>query len=156
MSVHEWHFQINLADESGAQIPATVDCEAKYWNDDRFTHRDCSINLKFRDTQLAATDRDFFEALCRLREQLVILGLSPLCYGACRNVFPSGMLRDMGRGLRAYRLELGRRGKPEVVDIFDSGNDLDIVSVETQRDFYDEWLKQTRGAVEQIVGCEPR
>jgi len=146
MSVHEYHFQINLADQAGTLIPATVDCEAKYWNEGKFTRRSCTIHLKFNDTQLDATHRDFFEALCRLRGQLTGRGLSPLCYGASRNVFPSGMLRDMGNALRAYRLRMGHRGNAGIVGIFDSGEDLDIVSVETQRQFFDEWLQSFRGA----------
>ena len=146
MSVHQYRFEIELADQGRARIPATLDCETKFWTEAQFSRRACSINLKFRDTQLFASDRDYFEAFCRLREQLASLNLSPLCYGACRNVFPSGMLRDMGDGLRAYRLELGSRVKPEVVDIFASGDDLDIVSVETQRQFYYEWLQSCRGA----------
>ena len=146
MSVHEHHFELELADEAGARIPATVDCAAKYWNDGQFSRRTCSISLKFGETQLSASEHDFFEALCRLREQFVTLGLAPLCYGACRNVFPSAMLRDMADGLRAYRLRLGSRGKPEVVEIFSSGDDLDIVSVATQRQFYDAWLQSRHGA----------
>jgi hypothetical protein len=146
MSVHQYHFEVELADQAGARIPATLDCETKFWTEGQFTRRVCSISLKFRDSQLIASDRDYFEALCRLREQLAGLDLSPLCYGACRNVFPSGMLRDMGDGLRAYRLQLGRRAKPDVVEIFASGDDLDIVSVETQRQFYDAWLQSRRDA----------
>ena len=152
MSVHEYHFQIDLADETGTRIPAILDCEAKYWNEGNFTRRSCTIHLEFKDEQMAATDRDFFEALCSLREKLAKHGLSPLCYGASRNVFPSGMLRDMGNALRAYRLRMGHRGNAGIVRIFDSGDDLDIVSVETQRQFHKEWLQSFGNAIEQIVG----
>jgi hypothetical protein len=146
MSVHKYHYEIELVDETGTRIPAKVECEAMYWTEGERSRRTCSINLSFGDTQLHASDRDFFESLCRLREQLATLGLSPLCYGACRNVFPSGMCRDMGSGLHAYRLQLGSRAKPEIVNIFGSGDELDIVSVETQRQFFDEWRLSVRGA----------
>ena len=155
MFVKEWHFERQLAVESGTRIPATLDCEAKYWNEDKFSRRACRINLNFRDCQLDATDRDFFEALCRLREQLAKLGLVPFCYGASRNVFPSGMMRDMANGLTAYRMEMGRRGKrTDAVRIFDSGADVDPVSVEMQKQFFDQWLQSFRSAAEQIVGPE--
>jgi hypothetical protein len=145
MSVHESHFEIDLADEAGTRIRASVDCEARHWTEDQFSRRTCAISLRFRDTQLNASEHDFFEALCRLREQLAVLGLSPLCYGASRNVFPSGMCRDMADGLCAYRLRLGDRSKPDIVGIFDSGDDLEVVSVETQRQFFNEWRQSRRG-----------
>jgi hypothetical protein len=155
MSEHEWHFQISLADQTGAIVPATVDCEATYSTENNFSRRDCRIKLNFRDCQITATDRDFFEALCRLREQLAELGLVPMCYGASRNVFPSGMMRDMANGLTAYRMEMGRRGRRgDAVRIFDWGADVDPVSVEIQRQFFDQWLQSFRNAAEQIVGPE--
>ena len=152
MSVHQYHFEINLRNEDGSQFPATVNCEAKYWNEGEFTRRSCTIHLRFDNTELEATDRDFFEALCRLREQLASQGLSPLCYGASRNVYPSGMLRDMGNALRAYRLRIGERGNAGIVGIFDAGDDLDIVTVEKQRQFHEEWLQSMGIARENNIG----
>jgi hypothetical protein len=146
MSQHQYHFEINLVDQTEARIPATVDCEVTYWNEGNFTRRSCAIHLAFDETTLDATDHDFFRALCVLREQLTTRGLSPLCYGASRNVHPSGMLVDMSNGLRAYRLRIGHRGNAGIVGIFDAGDDLDIVSVEAQRQFYEEWLQSFRGA----------
>ncbi len=46
--------------------------------------------------------------------------------------------------------------KGDVVWIFDSGADLDPVSVEIQRHYYDEWRQSFRSAGEQIVGRERR
>jgi len=45
-----------------------------------------------------------------------------------------------------------RRG--DVVWIFDSGADLDPVSVEIQRHYCDEWRQSFRSAGEHVVGAE--
>jgi hypothetical protein len=151
MSVKERHFEIQLANEAGGKIPATLDCETTYWNEGKFSRRTCRINLHFGDSEITAHDRDFFEAFCRVREQLAKMHLIPLCYGANRNVFSSGMLRDMANGLTAYRMEMGRRVKRgDAVRIFDSGSDIDPVSVEVQKQFFDQWLQSFSTAAERI------
>jgi hypothetical protein len=48
----------------------------------------------------------------------------------------------MGRGLKAYRLELGRQARAsDLVSIFDSGSDVEPSSVAEQRHFWEEWLR---------------
>lgn len=85
---------------------------------------------------------DFFEAMCKVRDCLESIRWRPVCYGSSRNVFPSGMCRDMGRGLKAYRLELGRHTTTKkLVSIFDSGPDVEPSSVAEQRRFWEEWLR---------------
>src|ERR1700674_1542039 len=56
-------------------------------------------------------DRDYFECLLRLRDQLEPLGYRFLVNGARRNAWPSGMARDMGAGVTAYLLKLGKHGE---------------------------------------------
>ena len=68
----------------------------------------CHIALRYRDRMIEASAGDFFEAFCQIRTQLEPERLIPFCYGASLNVFPSGMARDMGAGLSAYRLTVGR------------------------------------------------
>src|SRR5688572_30381318 len=86
---------------------------------------DCCIIFRFRDKVIEASSSDYFEAFCRIREQLELEGLIPFCYGASLNVFPSGMARDMSSGLSAYRLTIGRHASREdVVRIFDAGPDV--------------------------------
>jgi hypothetical protein len=69
-------------------------------------------------------------------------GVTPQCYGASRQCFPSGMSRSMGAaGLRIYKLELGRHARlADLVDLFDEGPDLEVSSVEEQERFYEDWL----------------
>ncbi len=85
---------------------------------------------------------DYFDALMNAREEFELAGWRVLVYGASRNVWPSGMARDMGLGLKAYRLTLGERPKlSDLVRTFGSGEDLDPVTVEDQRAFHAEWLR---------------
>lgn len=141
MDVVKSHFEIRLTDGAGKLIPAALDCEANYWNEGGFSHRVCRIILKFEESEIEAGEGDFFEAFCRIREQLEKVGLKPLCYGASRNVYPSGMCRDMADGLKAYRMRLWcTAGLDDLVSIFDSGPDVAPASVKAQKEFFDRWL----------------
>lgn len=105
------------------------------------THDGCRLSLEFGGQRLVAEEPDFFETLCRIREQLEPLDLRPYCYGASRNVFPSGMARDMGAGLKAYKLALGQPAQlSDLVDIFESADDIEVVTVPEQQAFFRKWL----------------
>jgi hypothetical protein len=65
--------------------------------------------------------------------------LLPFCYGASLNVYPSGMARDMGAGLQAYQLTLGKSAH-DLVDIFAEGPDVIPAFVLPQREFFQKWL----------------
>jgi hypothetical protein len=101
-----------------------------------------TLTLEYTDGRIEVTDSDYFEAFCRIRESLEADGLRPVCYGASRNVYPSGMSRDMGGGLRAYKLQLGQPGRiADLVDIFSTGPDVVPVPVAEQRECYLRWLE---------------
>ncbi|HEX8209841.1 MAG TPA: hypothetical protein VF584_06605 [Longimicrobium sp.] len=101
----------------------------------------CRLSLTHQGRTLHAEASDYFEALCHIREVLEQDGTRLLCYGASRNVYPSGMARDMGAGLRAYRLTPGRHSSgAELQDIFATGPDVLPATVEEQRRYRDEWL----------------
>ncbi|MCU0242227.1 MAG: hypothetical protein MUF51_07370 [Vicinamibacteria bacterium] len=101
----------------------------------------CLLSLSYGNQRVNASARDYFEALCEIRKQIERLGHTIRCYGASRNVFPSGMARDMGQGLGAYKLQPGRSADAaDLVSIFDDGPDVDPVSVEAQAVFYQSWL----------------
>ncbi|TCR93297.1 hypothetical protein [Rhizobium sp. BK376] len=99
----------------------------------------CRLQCEYRDRRLEATASDFFEALCVVRNMMATDGLIPFCYGASLNVYPSGMARDMGRGLKAYKLKKGHRAE-ELVEIFAEAADVIPSSVERQREFWQDWL----------------
>src|SRR5688500_18815216 len=108
-----------------------------------FDHDDeqCVLTLEMGSERLRAQESDYFEALAKIREELERRGLRPVCYGASRNVFPSGMARDMGAGLKAYKMTLGQPARTkDLVGIFDNGPDVDPVSVEEQERFHRGWL----------------
>src|SRR5712691_10642003 len=66
------------------------------------------LELTASGGEFSASAGDFFECLIQLRKQLEPGGYRFLVNGARRNVWPSGMGRDMGAGLQAYCLTLGK------------------------------------------------
>jgi hypothetical protein len=101
----------------------------------------CVLTLTHQGRVHTAEASDYFEALCRVREVLEQDGARLLCYGASRDVYPSGMARDMGSGLRAYRTSMGHRASgSDLMDIFATGPDVQPATVEEQRRYRDEWL----------------
>ena len=110
------------------------------------TGDDCEVQCKYRDIVVRSSAADFFEALCGVRRELAREGLVPLCYGASLNVFPSGMSRSMGGGLKAYRLTKGAQARmADLVEIFATGPDVIPALVETQVAFFSDWLASLRG-----------
>ena len=103
------------------------------------------LSCSYRGKRIEAEATDFFEALCKIRIQLWEERLVPFCYGASLNVYPSGMGRDMGRGLKAYKLAKGKHTTiADLVDIFAEGPDVIPAPVETQKEFWKEWLATPR------------
>ncbi len=101
----------------------------------------CRLTCVARGETFQADESDYFEALRKVRRRfLEPKGIIPLCYGASLNVWPSGMSRDMGRGLKAYKFE---RGAPatELVYIFDEGQDVVPSLVKQQEDGAQDWFK---------------
>ncbi|WP_428685288.1 hypothetical protein [Sphingopyxis sp.] len=87
---------------------------------------------------------DYFSALQRIRKRaLEPKGLIPFCYGASLKVWPSAMSRDMGKGLKAYKIETGAQAT-ELVGIFEEGPDIIPASVAMQEEFSREWIESLR------------
>ena len=83
---------------------------------------------------------DFFEALCLLRMHVLEpKGLIPFCYGASLNVWPSDVLRDAERGLKAYKIAMDTQAF-DLVDIFDSDYDVIPASLAEQEDYTRDWI----------------
>jgi hypothetical protein len=80
------------------------------------------------------TGPDAFEALLKAREQVEPDGWRIGVTGACADVWPSGMARDMGAGLVAYRLPDDRRPtREDLVDVFSPTDPDVVVDVQGQR-----------------------
>jgi hypothetical protein len=105
----------------------------------------CLLVCRYRDRTISSEESDYFEALVAIRRQLQADGLVPYCYGASLNVFPSGMGRDMGRGLKAYKMVRGKHARlADLVEIFDEGPDIVPAKVEAQEKFFRDWLASIR------------
>src|SRR5690242_5679838 len=88
-------------------------------------NRLCHLTFSYRGRRLDARADDYFEALCQIRLVLDQEKLIPFCYGASLNVYPSGMARDMGSGLKAYRMTMGQHVRSQdLVGIFAEGPDV--------------------------------
>lgn len=102
----------------------------------------CHIAFRYRGRIIEANAADYFDAFCQIRLQLEPERLIPFCYGASLHVFPSGMSRSMGSGLKAYRLSAGRQAlTKDLVSIFDSGPDIIPSFVANQEEYFDEWIQ---------------
>ena len=135
--------EIMIAGPSGTKKPAVISGDVRHWSEGGFSHRECNLTLCYDSVEVHGVGTDFFNAFCRIREQLARSGIYPVCYGASRNVYPSGMSRDMGAGLKAHRLQMGRQAQLEdLVHIFDSGPDIELATVEAQKAFAEAWFDQ--------------
>src|SRR5438309_1168607 len=119
METRNFSHTVRLADSVGGVSPTTLHCETHHWSENGFSRRRCVIHLQADRCEVTGEGADHFDALCRVREALEPLGMHLLCYGASRNVFPSGMGRDMGDGRKAYRMRMGQPATlADLVSIF--------------------------------------
>lgn len=101
----------------------------------------CWLSFTYRTKTIEACAADFFEAFCFIRLELEKEHLIPFCYGASLNVYPSGMARSMGGGVKAYKLRTGEQARTkDLVYIFSEGPDVVPASVLQQKDYFREWL----------------
>jgi hypothetical protein len=100
------------------------------------------LELCFNERRLAVTAPDYFEALCEIRRMLEPDQTWVVCYGSSRNVYPSGMSRDMGLGTSAYKLTWGEPARmSDLVNIFDCPEAGYIpTTLKEQSEFYACWL----------------
>lgn len=106
---------------------------------------DCVIHLTYGDRVLTGSARDFFDALCEVRKELEKDDVFLNCYGGSLNVFPSGMGRDMGLGLKPYRMTLGQHAQREdLVGLFETGADVQPATVQAQYEYFQAWLSTPR------------
>jgi len=106
---------------------------------------DCRLQCQYRGRSIERVASDFFQALCEIRIELARERLIPFCYGASLNVYPSGMARDMGSGLKAYKLSPGKVARTaDLVEIFHEGPDVIPAPVEMQEQYFKDWLAEPR------------
>lgn len=132
MSVHQIHLIGDAKNETATFIEQMADGA-------------CLLICEYQGRRIEGKASDFFAVLCSIRIELESAGLTPVCYGASLNVYPSGMARDMGQGRVSYKLQLGRHARKEdLVRIFETGPDFIPSTVAQQRNYFDEWVRSAR------------
>jgi hypothetical protein len=86
---------------------------------------------------------DLFNALIKWRREIDAQGSKLLCAGARRDVTPSGMSRSMGGARKAYVIKIGQPATIKV-DIFDHADATEVVTVDEQKRFADQWFASLR------------
>lgn len=115
-------------------------------NPDGLADRQISLTLRFSGIEIQKVDYDYFSALQQIRIDLEAIKINVLCNGASLDVYPSGMMRDMGGALKAYRLKRGLHAHlSDVVDIFEfDENNFIICTVSEQNEFYEKWKESKK------------
>lgn len=87
-------------------------------------------------------NENYFDALLDFRKDMEEQNTQIMCNGSARTVYPSGMCLSMGSGIKAYRLEIGKQAKlADLVNIFDCDDNLEFVTINEQKNFFEEWIK---------------
>ena len=99
------------------------------------------LALRFGSREIATCNGTYWEACCTVRAELDQENILICCYGSSRNVYPSGMCLSMGVGDLAYRIQTGQPARTaDLVNIFDTGPDVDPAMLADQKDFQTKWL----------------
>lgn len=100
------------------------------------------LKLQFNNKEYTKTDENLFNAILSIRKELEKEDFLMNCYGGSKQVYPSSMALSMGYGRKAYKLQLGQPAKTaDLVDIFETDNDVIPATIEEQKTFYENWLK---------------
>ena len=106
---------------------------------------DVKVVLILGDIFISKKADNFFEALIKIRKELEKKDIKLLCKGCCRNVYPSGMILEMGYGRKAYTLTMGKQAEiKSLVDIFENCQEEEYASVDEQYNYFDKWCNSIR------------
>ncbi len=148
-------FDLSLVDAAGQVILANAETECRIWTEDGLDRTEVRLVVRWAAGEALGVDWNYFAALCRVREQMAALGLTPRCYGACRNLVLSGMCLDMTLGGKGYLAHLGRpTGLSDLVSIFASGPNMDLASVAEQEEFKQAWLRSMGRRIEPLASAD--
>jgi hypothetical protein len=147
--------EIMLIDTAGNLEPATIDLFFRDWTDsDGCRHTDCQTQLSWASGVAEGMDWNWFASFKKVRKQLEVYGLLPVCHGASRRVILTGMAADMGGGSRIWRVNDADEMYRPTVDIFKTGEDVEPVSVEEQEAFQAAWWKREKERLSQQNNCK--
>jgi hypothetical protein len=135
-------YKARLRKSDGSTVEAMFQCIDDSTVD--FDHP-CRLVLRFENQEIQAAAGDYFAALDKVRLALEITGMVPLVNGVGQYRYPSGMARDMGSGLKVYRLRPGAHSRIEdLVETFGDDDLTEPCTVAEQTRSYEEWLKGPR------------
>ena len=106
-----------------------------------------TVAIKFSVGELVLIKEgdNYFETLIKLREELEKMDIKLLCKGCCKNIYPSGMLLNMGAGRNAYTLICGEQAKRNsLVDIFDACLLDEYATIQEQSEYFENWTISLR------------
>jgi hypothetical protein len=104
-------------------------------------NKNSQLSLEFGDRVITKAGHSFFHLLQEIRLEFEKDGILFNCYGASKNVRPSGMSISMGGGVMAYKHTLGKKSElKDLVEIWKTGPDVQPVTVAEQDAFFDKWL----------------
>lgn len=109
-----------------------------------YDKKKCLINAVLPNGKhLNIEGSDYFSALVNMRNKYP--NYIFLCKGAKKNVYPSGMSRDMSEGVIAYELTLGKKAElKDTVNIFDYDDNHVDCTPQQQQEFFNQWLISIR------------
>ena len=129
-------FVVEVPSNAESTCIAKLECTVRCWIEEGCLRNKSKIELSAPGISIAAAADTFFHALIQIREKLEPEGWRVLCYGASRNVWPSGMSFQMSGGLRAYKRVPGQTvGLGNLVDIFATGPDVVPATIAEQRQY---------------------
>ena len=88
---------------------------------------------------------DFFACLCEFRREIEPRGWRVACNGARRDAWPSGMARDMGSGLKVYRLRRKPLGPADLLETFGPAPADECVALTEQVEFASKFFNYAVG-----------
>ncbi|MDE6312574.1 MAG: hypothetical protein K2M46_02980 [Lachnospiraceae bacterium] len=101
------------------------------------------LRFKLRDLEFTKETDNFFDTLIEIRKELEPRNIKLLCKGCCKNIAPSRMSIEMGAGVIAYIMELGKQAT-EKVSIFDECTINEYANVDEQLEFVEQWYESLK------------
>lgn len=126
------------------RVPAQVHCEDKC--DPGSGQLSATVKIESADRTWSRERSDFFRALQAIRGEMAGEGWAPICYGACVDIYPSGMCVSMALGITAYRMTMVKPALQGdmIRNIFDSGPGIEPSSVDGQEAYHSRWIESLR------------
>lgn len=116
--------------------------ELYLYDEDPDNEDNIKLELHYRGNKIESSSENYFDALTNIREVLEKDDIQILCKGANRNVYPSAMQLNMGTVRSAYTLTINNQARQkDLVNIFDSSNITECVSIDEQKEYFNLWIK---------------